>query len=81
MSNLMGIAFNLEDPDNLLGKSGITLALLERGHEGLIQNTHHNPLNAGFPNGTINSSPTISIWGALSASSLCAADWKDCPKA
>jgi acyl-CoA dehydrogenase len=55
VSNLMGIAFNLKDPDNILQnkKSGITLALLERGHDGLIQETHHNPLNAGFPNGTI----------------------------
>ena len=24
-----------------------------REHPGLIQETHHNPLNAGFPNGTI----------------------------
>lgn len=55
VSNLMGIAFNLKDPNNLLEnkRSGITLALLERGHEGLIQESHHNPLNAGFPNGTI----------------------------
>lgn len=53
VANLMGIAFNLKDPNNLLGKSGITVALLERDHEGLIQNTHHNPMNAGFPNGTI----------------------------
>jgi acyl-CoA dehydrogenase len=53
VANLMGIAFNLKDPNNLLGKSGITVALLERDHKGLIQNTHHNPMNAGFPNGTI----------------------------
>ena len=53
VSNLMGIAFNLDDPDNLIGKSGITVALVERNHPGLIQNTHHNPMNAGFPNGTI----------------------------
>ena len=53
VANLMGIAFDLQDPDNLIGKSGITVALVERDHEGLIQNTHHNPLNAGFPNGTI----------------------------
>ena len=53
VANLMGIAFNLSDPNNLLKKSGITLALVERNHEGLIQDTHHNPLNAGFPNGTI----------------------------
>lgn len=55
VSNLMGIAFELNDPDGLLEnkKSGITLALLERGHPGLVQETHHNPLNVGFPNGTI----------------------------
>ena len=55
VANLMGIAFNLKDPNAFLKnkKSGITLALLERGHKGLIQNTHHNPLDVGFPNGTI----------------------------
>tara|TARA_A100001011_G_C14317449_1_gene848661 strand:- start:1387 stop:3339 length:1953 start_codon:yes stop_codon:yes gene_type:complete len=52
VANIMGIAFNLEDPNNLL-KSGITVALVERNHENLVQETHHNPLNAGFPNGTI----------------------------
>ena len=55
VANLMGIAFNLKDPNNILNntKTGITLALVERGHPGLIQETYHNPLNAGFPNGTI----------------------------
>lgn len=55
VANLMGIAFRLKDPNHLLPneKDGITLALLERGHEGLIQETYHNPLNVGFPNGTI----------------------------
>ena len=53
VANLMGIAFELVDNENLIGKSGITLALVERDHDGLIQNTHHNPLNVGFPNGTI----------------------------
>tara|TARA_X000000368_G_scaffold93020_1_gene71128 strand:+ start:16981 stop:19053 length:2073 start_codon:yes stop_codon:yes gene_type:complete len=55
ISNLIGVAFELEDPDNLLssGKAGITLALVERTHKGLIQNTYHNPGNNGFPNGTL----------------------------
>ena len=61
VSNLMGIAFNLEDPDNLLGKSGVTVALLERGHEGLVQETHHNPMNVGFPNGTIKGEMFIEL--------------------
>jgi len=59
IANLIGIAFNLQDPDSLLstrgcgGKPGITLALIERGHPGLQQLTHHNPNGAGFPNGTL----------------------------
>ena len=53
VANLMGIAFNLRDDDNLIGKSGVTVALVERNHPGLIQDTHHNPLDVGFPNGTI----------------------------
>jgi acyl-CoA dehydrogenase len=55
ISNLIGIAFNLKDPDNILPskKQGITLALIENNENGLIQNTCHNPNNAGFPNGTI----------------------------
>lgn len=55
ISNLIGIAFRLNDPNNLLKnkKSGITVALVESGQEGLEQKTYHNPNNAGFPNGTI----------------------------
>ena len=59
VANLMGIAFHLDDPDNLIGNSGVTVALVERGHPGLIQDTYHNPLNVGFPNGTIKG--TINI--------------------
>jgi len=55
ISNLIGIAFKLKDPNNLLKykKEGITVALIESSQDGLIQNTYHNPNNAGFPNGTI----------------------------
>jgi acyl-CoA dehydrogenase len=55
ISNLIGIAFNLKDPNKLLynGKQGITLALVKNDQAGLIQDTYHNPNNAGFPNGTI----------------------------
>ena len=60
VANLMGIAFQLDDPDNLIGASGITVALVERDHEGLVQSTHHNPMNVGFPNGTIRGKIHIS---------------------
>lgn len=55
ISNLIGIAFNLKDPNNLLPskKQGITVVLIENSENGLIQKTYHNPNNAGFPNGTI----------------------------
>jgi len=55
VSNLMGIAFQLTDPNCLLKnkKSGITLALIEKQHFPDLCKTYHNPNNCGFPNGTI----------------------------
>jgi len=55
VSNLIGIAFKVHDPQYLLPnkKSGITVALIENSQSGLLQNTYHNPNNAGFPNGTL----------------------------
>lgn len=63
IANLIGIAFNLKDPNKLLknGKEGITLALVERGHDGLKQSTYHNPNNAGFPNGTLKGTIMIPL--------------------
>ena len=78
VANLMGIAFNLKDPNNLLPnkKKGITLALLERNHEGLIQNTYHNPLNAGFPNGTIKGEFFIEPEHVIGGSDCIGEGWK-----
>jgi acyl-CoA dehydrogenase len=55
VSNLMGIAFHLSDPNHLLDckKSGITLALIEKEQYPDLCNTYHNPNDSGFPNGTI----------------------------
>lgn len=78
VANLMGIAFNLKDPNNLLPnkKRGITLALLERNHQGLIQNTYHNPLNAGFPNGTIKGEFFIEPEHVIGGSDCIGEGWK-----
>ena len=76
VSNLMGIAFNLEDPDNLLGKSGVTVALLERGHGGLVQETHHNPMNVGFPNGTIKGDMYIDLEQIIGGEQNIGNGWK-----
>jgi len=55
ISNLVGIAFKLNDPNKLLtsGKEGITLALLEPSKYNLEIGKKHNPLDVPFPNGTI----------------------------
>ena len=52
VANLVGLTINVIDPDKLLPEGvspGITVALLEKGHPGLLQETYHNPLNVGFP--------------------------------
>lgn len=55
ISNLIGIAINVKDPNHLLlgGKEGVSLFLLEKDFPGLEQKTHHDPNDAGFPNGTL----------------------------
>lgn len=77
VSNLLGIAFDLKDPDNLLpDKSGVTLALVERDHPHLIQNTHHNPLNVGFPNGTIKGTITLDLDQVIGGKDYIGHGWK-----
>jgi acyl-CoA dehydrogenase len=55
VSNLIGAAFKLQDPDNFLvnGKPGITVALITRETEGLEIGNRHDPLGAAFMNGPI----------------------------
>ena len=78
ISNLVGLAFNLEDPDNLLenGTTGITVALLDKEHPGLKLETYHNPLDAGFPNGTIKGDLTIELDQIIGGEEKCGGGWK-----
>lgn len=76
VANLFGIAFELTDPNELLGKTGVTLALVERNHPGLIQSTHHNPMNAGFPNGTIRGEIKIKLTDVIGGESEIGNGWK-----
>lgn len=78
VANLIGVAFDLEDPDNLLpsGKPGVTLALLEKGHGGLEQLTYHNPSNVGFPNGTLKGTLTIELDQIIGGSDSAGGGWK-----
>jgi acyl-CoA dehydrogenase len=54
-ATVLGLAFNLLDPDNLLEKDkediGITLALIPTSHEGVVIGNRHLPGGALFPNG------------------------------
>ena len=75
VANLTGLHF-VKDPDNLLGKSGVTVALVERNHPGLIQDTHHNPMNAGFPDGTIKGEFYIDIDQVIGGEKNVGNGWK-----
>lgn len=53
-ATLVGLAFRLFDPDNLLGKGediGITVALIPANHEGVNIGRRHLPSGSAFPNG------------------------------
>ena len=78
IANIIGLAFNLEDPDNLLksGKEGITVALLEKGHPGLEQNSYHNPLDTGFPNGTLKGKFIIELDQIIGGENNAGEGWK-----
>jgi acyl-CoA dehydrogenase len=57
IATLMGLAFRLRDPDNLLGKGvdvGITCALIPTNTPGVIINRRHDPMGVPFYN-----SPTL----------------------
>jgi len=54
VATLLGLAFQLRDPDGFLGGEkdvGITLALLPTSHPGVNIGRRHFPLNAAFQNG------------------------------
>ena len=78
VSNLIGIAFKLNDPYSLLCncKEGITLALVESLQPGLIQDTYHNPNNAGFPNGTIKGTILIDPEQVIGGEDKIGEGWK-----
>ena len=78
VANLVGVAFNLKDPNGLLesSKPGVTLALIEKNTCGLLQETHHNPLNAGFPNGTLKGTLKIPIDKVIGGEANVGNGWK-----
>ncbi|MDF1759103.1 MAG: acyl-CoA dehydrogenase [Coxiellaceae bacterium] len=56
ITTLLGLAFQLYDPDHLLGDKdfiGITLALIPSKHPGVETGPRHAPLNLAFMNGPL----------------------------
>lgn len=56
IATVVGLAFQLQDPNKLLGsvgEEGITVALLPRGHPGLELGPRHDVLSISFMNGTV----------------------------
>lgn len=55
VATLLGLAFKLYDPEQLLGiekNLGITVCLIPANHPGVIIGRRHYPLSMAFPNGT-----------------------------
>ncbi|MFC4656339.1 MULTISPECIES: acyl-CoA dehydrogenase [Rheinheimera] len=55
VATVLGLAFKLYDPDNLLGEKtelGITCALIPTSHQGVEIGDRHFPMNMAFMNGT-----------------------------
>ena len=79
ISNLMGVAIKVKDPDNLLkeGKEGITVALIEKVmYNGIKNETYHNPMNAGFPNGTLKGNIHILLEDVIGGPEKVGHGWK-----
>ncbi|MPW35650.1 acyl-CoA dehydrogenase [Vibrio sp. B1Z05] len=54
VATVLGLAFKLNDPENLLGKGtelGITCALIPTSHSGVENSERHDPLGLAFMNG------------------------------
>ena len=60
VASVLGLAFKLRDPDNILGKKvvdlGITCALIPTNHKGVKIGRRHDPLHLSFMNGTTTGS-------------------------
>lgn len=62
IATLIGLAFTLRDPDNILGKGeelGITCALVPATREGVVQGRRHDPLGVPFINSPISGKDVV----------------------
>jgi acyl-CoA dehydrogenase len=79
IATLLGIAFQLEDPDNILGKGekpGITLALVPRNTEGLEVGNRLRPMDLPFNNGTIRGDIKIPVSAVIGEENGVGQGWR-----
>jgi len=80
IADLVGLAFKLEDPDGLLneGTEGITVAILEKEkYPELDTSMCHNPLGAGFPNGTVKADKIrVEVSSIIGGEKMAGSGWK-----
>ncbi len=81
ISTLMGMAFRLKDPDDLLGTGnediGITCALVSTDKQGVVVGRRHDPLGVPFYNcPTQGKDVIISISDVIGQKNGCGSGWK-----
>ncbi len=62
VASVIGVAFRLYDPENLIGKKtdlGITCALIPNKTKGVIQGRRHDPLSTPFVNSPIDGKDVV----------------------
>mmetsp|Transcript_4940 Transcript_4940/g.14551 ORF Transcript_4940/g.14551 Transcript_4940/m.14551 type:complete len:787 (-) Transcript_4940:414-2774(-) len=79
VAGIVGLAFQLQDPEGLLkgkGSEGITIALLERAHPGLKMGPRHDPAGNAFMNGTVEGTDvTIPMDALLGGQEMAGKGW------
>ena len=80
IATLIGLAFKLYDPDQLLGdirNIGISCALVPVKLAGIEIGARHNPLNVGFMNGPIKGKDVfVPIDSLIGGAAYCGKGWK-----
>ncbi|HEX5720218.1 MAG TPA: acyl-CoA dehydrogenase [Thermoanaerobaculia bacterium] len=78
VATLLGLAFRLRDPENLLGKGeGITVALVPTHLPGVRIGDRHDPLGMPFPNGPTEGRDVVVPAEAILGGPACAGlGWK-----
>lgn len=80
VATVIGLAFRLMDPDNLLGKGqepGISCALIPANTPGVITGRRHFPLNTGFLNGpTQGTDVFVPIDALIGGAAMAGTGWR-----